>query len=207
MTELIDRIVAVPHNRHRRVIAIAGPPASGKSTVAEKLAAQIDNACVLPMDGFHLDNAVLDARGLRHRKGAPQTFDADGFVSLIRSLQTPGPIAVPTFDRDLDAVVPNGASILANCDTVMVEGNYLLLDTSPWDQLSQEWDFSIYLDVPLDILRERLIQRWLDHGFNHEDAVKKAESNDIPNAEEIVQNGFRADLNCTNWGKPSDFDL
>ena len=201
MKALLDRIAQVPRKRHRRVIAIAGSPASGKSTVAQDLAAQIPNSAVLPMDGFHLDNAVLDARGLRARKGAPETFDADGFVSLVRSLQTPGVIPVPTFDRSLDAVVPNGSEIAAECDTVLVEGNYLLLQRDPWDQLRSQWDLSVALDVPLPVLRERLINRWLSHGLTQEEAVKKAEGNDIPNAEIVVQIGLEADLTYPNLYK------
>ncbi len=201
MKDLLDRIAQVPRKRHRRVIAIAGPPASGKTTLARDLAAQIPKAAVLPMDGFHLDNDVLDARGLRARKGAPETFDAVGFVALVRSLQTPGVIKIPTFDRSKDATVPNGAELAADCDTVLVEGNYLLLGRKPWDQLREEWDFSVSLDVPMPVLRERLVNRWLNHGLTHEDAVKRAEGNDIPNAENIVQNGFEADFSYPNLYK------
>lgn len=206
-TDILTRIKTVPNSRHRRVIAIAGPPASGKSTFAAEVVEHLDDAHVLPMDGFHLDNDTLNARGMLHRKGAPRTFNGAGFVALVRRLQTPGDLRVPLFDRAHDRVIPDAATIPADCRTVIVEGNYLLLEKAPWTSLRPEWDLSVYLDVPIEILRQRLVRRWLDHGFNHEDAVKKAESNDIPNAENVVQNGFEADLICTNWGKSLDLDL
>ena len=196
LDELAARIAQVPRVRHRRIIAIAGPPASGKSTIAEQLAERIPNACVVPMDGFHLDNETLDRMGQRHRKGAAHTFDAGGFVALVRSMQKEGPVLYPLFDRTRDCVVPNASSIPADCDTVIVEGNYLLLTDAPWDALTLEWDFSVYLDVPMEVLRARLIQRWLDHGLNRQDAVNRAESNDLINAEFLGQFGERADLIC-----------
>ncbi|SFR42920.1 AAA family ATPase [Litoreibacter janthinus] len=190
--QIKDLIVAQPAPHGRRLIAVAGPPAGGKSTLAEHLAEVLPNAAVVPMDGFHLDNDTLSARGLLARKGSPATFDALGFVKLVSALRDPVEVAYPTFDRSSDSVVPSGGSVSADTDTVIVEGNYLLLDDAPWNQLRQFWDLSIFLDVPFEVLRERLLQRWRDHGYSDSDALTKAESNDLPNARVVMDSAANA---------------
>lgn len=183
----------------RLIVAIAGAPASGKSTLAEDLCAAINHggktpAVIVPMDGFHLDNAVLDARGLRSRKGAPQTFDCIGFAALLRRLRADdGEVVIPLFDRSLD-LARAGASVVGPQHRILlVEGNYLLLNSDPWRQLKPLFDMSVYLDVPTAELERRLIQRWLDYGHSPEDARKRALSNDLPNAEVVVTTSAPAD--------------
>ncbi|WP_281859097.1 AAA family ATPase [Litoreibacter halocynthiae] len=190
--EVLTLINGLPATSGRRLIAVAGPPASGKSTLAEQLADILPGAAVVPMDGFHLDNDVLSERGLLGRKGAPQTFDAPGFVDLVEALRAPVTLSYPTFDRSRDRVVPDGGEVKADRKTVIVEGNYLLLDSTPWDQLHKLWDVSIFLDVPLDVLRERLLQRWRDHGYSEAEALTKAELNDLPNAQVVIQSAVNA---------------
>lgn len=193
-TQLISRISATPLRGGRRIIALAGAPASGKSTLAHDLATQLPHAAVVPMDGFHRDNEDLTRHGLLHRKGAPETFDAAGFVTFVRGLRTPGPISVPTFDRTRDCVVPDGAHIPDTVHTLLVEGNYLLLDRAPWNTLATDWDLTVMLDVPLAVLEQRLIQRWIDHGFTPEQAQTRAAQNDIPNAQVITCHSSAADI-------------
>jgi len=190
--KLLELINSLPATKSRRLIAVAGPPAGGKSTLAEQLAADLPDTAVVPMDGFHLDNDVLSARGLLARKGAPQTFDADSFVELVRALTEPVEVTYPTFDRGRDCVVPDGGRVDASCKTVIVEGNYLLLDAAPWNKLRGLWDVSFFLDVPFDILRDRLLARWRDHGYSEQDALKKAEMNDLPNATLVMNSAVNA---------------
>ena len=182
----------------RRLVALAGPPASGKSTIAERIAAHMSRTQVVPMDGFHLNNDVLDARELRQRKGAPETFDVAGFTSLIRSLRDPGDISFPTFDRRADCSVDGGGTLNAACETVIVEGNYLLLDALEWRDLWGMWDLRISLDVPFSVLRDRLIGRWIDHGLTPEAAIVRAEQNDLINAKLVLEHTGRADLRVKN---------
>jgi len=189
---LLGLINSLPTTQSRRLIAVAGPPAGGKSTLAEQLATDLPNAEVVPMDGFHLGNEVLSACGLLARKGAPQTFDVDSFVELVRALAEPVEVTYPTFDRGRDCVVPDGGRVKASCETVIVEGNYLLLDAAPWNKLRRLWDASFFLDVPFDILRDRLLARWRDHGYSEQDALKKAEMNDLPNAELVMNSAVNA---------------
>ena len=184
----------------RMMIGVAGPPAAGKSTLAELLVDRLNesadtNAALVPMDGYHLDNEALDALNLRERKGAPQTFDADGFVALVSQISgSSDAVSYATFDRTNDRTVPNSASVAANTDIVVVEGNYLLLNTEPWSQLKALFDLSIFIRPSIKTLEERLIQRWLSYGFEQEAAEKKALSNDIPNARTILDQSSQADL-------------
>lgn len=194
---LVARIVDAPKRGTRKLIGLAGPPASGKSTLAAQLATVLGGE-VVPMDGFHLSNEVLQARGLVPRKGAPQTFDAEGFAALVSRLGDSGDVPYPTFDRDSDAVIEGGGVVLASCGTVIVEGNYLLLDQMPWVSLREAFDLTIFLKVPDEILRERLLQRWRDQGLAEDAAVARAYGNDIPNAETVNVRSLRAEIVVSN---------
>ena len=183
---------------HRLMVAIAGPPGAGKSTLAEglgrRLTLQKVPTAVVPMDGFHLDNAVLEARGLLSRKGAPETFDASGFVYLARRLRAGGEVVYPVFDRARDLAVAGAGVVPADAAVVVLEGNYLLFDEPPWAGLPQLWDLSARIDVPLSDLRGRLIQRWLTQGLSRSAATARAERNDIPNAARVIERALPADL-------------
>lgn len=192
--ELAARIGAVPYRGKRRLVAISGPPASGKSTLAEAVAALDMRARVVPMDGFHLDNALLDQRGLRGRKGAAFTFDARGFVHLVRRFKTEDEVIYPLFDRALDKSINGAGCVDAQTETIIVEGNYVLLDRPVWRDLRTLWDFTVHLNVPETVLRRRLMQRWREHGFSEQDARQKTEANDLPNALFVSDNAMSADL-------------
>ena len=173
----------------RRMIALAGPPATGKSTVAEALCHRLRNrgeaVSVVPMDGFHLDNRVLEARGLLSRKGAPETFDAAGFIALIKRLKEGGEVVIPVFDRARDIAIAGASVVPVETRTVIVEGNYLMFDEDPWRALASLWDLAVYLDAPEDELRARLVLRWRDHGYDDDAALARAEENDLANARRI----------------------
>lgn len=192
--EIVQHVLDAPLPGGRRIVAIAGAPASGKSTLAQELVAHLPNACVIPMDGFHRDNDDLERDGLLPRKGAPETFDADGFVQQVRRLRSTSDVTFPTFDRTADRVVPKGGLLLSSVETVLVEGNYLLLDRAPWTLLADLWDLKVMIDVPLSVLEERLIDRWLNNGHDRAAAVARARENDIPNARTVVENSLPADL-------------
>ena len=196
--DLTQRILALPRDGGRRLIAVAGAPASGKSVLAETLTKMVNQAGrvarTIPMDGFHLDNAILDARGLRARKGAPETFDASGFINLMGRLKQGGEVVYPLFDRERDIAISGAAVIEADCDVAIVEGNYLLLDEEPWRALAPLWDLSIWLETPEPVLRERCVQRWLDHDHTPEAALARAEGNDLANARRISATRLPADV-------------
>nr|WP_216366845.1 AAA family ATPase [Halovulum dunhuangense] len=183
------------------MVAIAGAPGSGKSTLAQLLVDALvardgDGAAeVVPMDGYHLDNTELDLLGLRDVKGAPQTFDAAGFLGLVRQIRSdPGAIRYPLFDRSLDATLPDAGELSAATRVVVFEGNYLLLTDPVWVDLARLFDVTVMLCVPLDELRSRLIDRWLGYGLSRADAVARAEGNDLANARHVIANSAPAHL-------------
>lgn len=189
----------------RFVVAIAGPPGSGKSTLAERLHEVLpeDASAVVPMDGFHFDDIVLNQRGLRPRKGAPETFDHAGFAALLRRVRAGEPdIAIPVFDRSMELSRAGAAIVGSGVKFVLVEGNYLLLDEEPWSSLAGLFDFSIFLDVPRFELERRLMERWRGHGKSDDDARAWIASNDLPNIERVLARRRNADLVVTPSEQP-----
>jgi len=190
---LVQRIKTLS-GQDRKLIAIAGAPGSGKSTLAEDLAHQLGpTAAVMPMDGFHLDNDTLHAMELFHRKGEPETFDADGFVALIKRLRGDDTVPYPTFDRDADRTVPDGGQINETTRIVLVEGNYLLLNQFPWDSLAGLFDMTVRLVVNHETLAALLITRWIDHGLSPENARDRALGNDMVNVRYVDAHSFDPD--------------
>ncbi len=197
---VLDRIMRVEKHNGRAIVAVAGPPGSGKSTLAEGLVSGLvargARAVLVPMDGFHYDDTVLEARGLRAVKGAPDTFDVQGLLSLLTRLRdnTEPDVAVPVFDRTLE-ISRNAARIVPQAaDILVVEGNYLLLNTPGWSNIAPLFDITLALDVPPAVLRERLEQRWRDLGFDEEDVRARVDGNDMPNGQIVIDQSRSADI-------------
>lgn len=195
--DLVSRILATEAGGARTMIAIAGPPAAGKSSISERLQTEFaaEGAEILPMDGFHYDNAVLDQLGLRQRKGAPQTFDFDNFeLTLRRVRESAQNVAVPTFDRALDLSRAGARLIAPATRYVIVEGNYLLLDRAPWSGLARLFDLTVFLTAPRAELERRLLKRWADLSYPDEYAVAKVRGNDMPNVDLVLEHSISADV-------------
>ena len=192
---LADLIRASASGQGRFLTALAGPPGAGKSTLAAELVAALGaGAKAVPMDGFHYDDAVLTARGARDRKGAPDTFDAQGFLHLLRRLRVEDVVAIPLFDRDLE-ISRAGADIVGPDDRLLViEGNYLLLNEDPWPQVAPLVDLTVWIDVPEDELDRRLQARWAQYGKTPEQARAWIDSNDMPNIRRVTRGSRAADV-------------
>jgi len=181
----------------RFVVGIAGPPGAGKSTIAEQLRSLLPegSAAVVPMDGFHFDDTILNARGMRARKGAPETFDMPGFEVLLKRIRAHEPdIAIPVFDRSIELSRAAAAIVETEMRFILAEGNYLLLDEEPWSRLGALFDFTVFLDVPRDELERRLMQRWHEHGKSESEARAWIASNDMPNIDRVLNRRRAADL-------------
>ena len=210
VSAVIDLIKRSQVQGQRLLAAIVGPPGSGKSTLAEAVVDRLnadasEQAALVPMDGYHLDNQELVARGLLQRKGAPATFDAESLLELIRLISLADrDIRYPTFDRNLDATVPNGALLNKEIPLVVLEGNYLLLDKPIWRQLKPLFDVSVFLKPSRPELERRLIDRWLHYGFSPEEARRKALGNDMVNADLVLTSSLQADLCLTQASEQTD---
>ncbi len=198
--ELVAIIADRARGKTRILVALAGPPGAGKSTLSKQLADALnasepdEPAVVVPMDGFHYDNAILERRGLLARKGAPETFDCNGFAALLARLLVARNVAIPVFDRSLDLSRAGAALVEEHHRILLVEGNYLLLHDTPWAGMESLFEITVRIDVDEAVLEQRLVQRWLDHGYDQEGARHRALSNDIPNARLVAERSSKAEF-------------
>jgi pantothenate kinase len=172
------------------LVAIAGIPGAGKSTIAADVASCVPGAVVIPMDGYHLRRAVLSADQLK-RRGAPDTFDHAALRVAVVRLRATGSGSFPTFDHAVKDPVENGVSVTDGTPLVIVEGLYLLL--SDW-RMTDLFDFTVFLDCKLEVAMDRIAARHLDCGLaaTEDEARRRADTNDRRNALIILDDGCRA---------------
>jgi pantothenate kinase len=193
LTELSDRASRLVAAGGRCLLGITGAPGAGKSTLAAALGAEL-GAPVVSLDGFHLSNDELRRLNRLDRKGAPDTFDGAGFVAMLRRLHA-GDHAVlaPAFDRAREAVVADAIMVPCDAGLVVVEGNYLLLETPPWNAVRDLFAEVWFLDHPRRV--ERLVARHVAFGRTPAVAHKRATAgSDGDNARLIMSSRDRADL-------------
>lgn len=200
MTGLADLLEARAASGQRVIAALAGAPGSGKSTLADKLVGKLNArqpglAAVLPMDGYHYDDLYLVPAGLRPRKGAPMTFDVGGLYHTLLRLRAcdEDEVAVPVFDRKIEIARAGARLIPKDVPVIVVEGNWLLLNQSPWDRLHPMFDVTVMVDVPEHVLRARLRGRWERLGLSEEQIIEKLEENDLPNGRWVRDGSIPAD--------------
>lgn len=187
--------------RGRFLTALAGPPGAGKSTLSAALVSALGpGARVVPMDGFHYDDAVLEARGMRARKGAPETFDLAGFTHLLRRLRVEPEVAIPVFDRSMELSRAAADVVLPEDRLLVVEGNYLLLDEPGWTDLAGEFDLTVWIDVPMAELERRLMDRWAHYGKTEDQARAWIAGNDLPNIRRTINGSRPADVTLRAGG-------
>ncbi|MAS07235.1 MAG: nucleoside/nucleotide kinase family protein [Ahrensia sp.] len=200
IAELAELLIA-RSNDSRLVAAVAGAPGSGKSTLAEKLVAEIETrrpgmAAILPMDGYHYDDVLLEEMGRRAHKGAPDTFDVGGYRHMLQRLRADdeAAVAVPVFDRAIEIARAGSRLISREARIIVTEGNYLLLRDPPWSGLRPLFDVTVFIDVPEEELRRRLAARWQGYGM-HPSAIRaKLEENDLPNGRRVIAESIEPDF-------------
>ena len=186
----------------RRMLGIAGAPGAGKSTLAARLAEQLGTQAVLvPMDGFHLADAALERLGRLSRKGAPDTFDAPGYVALLQRLRTQRhgdhPVWAPMFERDLEQPLAGAIEVRAEVPLVITEGNYLLLEDGPFAQVRAMLDARWFVETPEELRHQRLIERHERFGKSPQEARDWALGPDETNARLVAGTRDRADVVVT----------
>jgi pantothenate kinase len=182
-TSLGDRIAAFVAGGGR-ILGIAGPPGAGKSTLAQRI---VDvwgpTAQLLPMDGFHLANEELERLGLAGRKGAPDTFDVEGYLAALQRVRArQADVLVPRFHREIEEPIANAIRISTSTELVVTEGNYLLLDDGTWRRVRPLLDECWWATVPDDVRVERLVARHEHHGRSPDAARAWVDTVDEPNA-------------------------
>ncbi|KAF2471558.1 P-loop containing nucleoside triphosphate hydrolase protein [Lindgomyces ingoldianus] len=220
MEEQVDRLVSktwekfkdVPKSK-RLLIAISGIPGSGKTTLAAITATRLNGlqakhspgthigsplAAFIPMDGYHLSRAQLDAMpdpvSAHARRGAAFTFDGNSFLTLVKKLREPlcpetQTLFAPSFDHAIKDPVADDIPIAPSVRIIIFEGNYLSLNKPPWKDAAELMDELWFVEVNFHVARSRLVYRHVKAGIakDEEDAGKRADENDLVNGREIIE--------------------
>ncbi|MFI7077907.1 nucleoside/nucleotide kinase family protein [Micromonospora sp. NPDC049903] len=195
--ELLRRARALADAGPRQLLGITGAPGAGKSTLAAEVVAAVGpTARLVPMDGFHLAQAELHRLGRAARKGSIDTFDANGYVSLMRRLRRKEPTSVwvPEFRRELEEPIAGAIEVPPEVRLVVTEGNYLLVPDWPWDEMRALLHEAWFLDLDGDLRRRRLVARHVAYGRSAEEARAWALGSDEVNAALVAETASRADL-------------
>lgn len=203
LARLVPHILDMESHADGRRIAIgmAGGPGTGKSTLAAELVTMLNavrpgSAALVPMDGFHMKHAKIEAMGATDRKGAPHTFEGAAFVSFLHQLKhANSPVSGPGYSRKIEDTVDDAFTVPADVRVLVVEGNYLLLTEGPWAGVKALLDYAVFVHVPRDIVQARLLKRHGEEGLFTEDRNRAhIERNDLPNYDLVETSRDRADV-------------
>ena len=190
------------NDKNRYFIALSGPPASGKSTISENLAKDLSakgyNSSILQMDGFHYDDLILKEKKLLSKKGAPETFDVMGLINFVSRLHKEDEVVIPIFDRSLELSRSSAVIISKNTKVIIVEGNYVLLNSYPWSELHKFFNTTVMINCEKKILEKRLIERWENFNLPKKEIDEKVNKNDLPNGVNVLKNSIGAEYILEN---------
>lgn len=202
LSRLVPHILEMESQAHHRIaIGLAGGPGSGKSTLAAELVTMLNatrpgSAALVPMDGFHMKHAKLEAMGQTDYKGAPHTFEGADFVRFLHRLKgATSAVSGPGYSRKIEDTVDDAFTIQPEVRVLVVEGNYLLLTDGPWAGVKPLLDYTVFVDVPRDLVKARLLKRHGEEGlFTEERNRAHIERNDLPNYDLVSLSQDRADV-------------
>lgn len=202
LSRLVPHILDMESRAHHRIaIGLTGGPGTGKSTLAAELVTMLNavhpgSAALVPMDGFHMRHAKLEAMGQVDYKGAPHTFEGADFVNFLHHLKAAtGPVSGPGYSRKIEDVVEDAFTVAAEVKILIVEGNYLLLTEGPWAGVKPLLDYAVFIDVPRELVKARLLKRHGEEGlFTEERNRAHIERNDLPNYDLVCLSQDRADV-------------
>ena len=190
LEELLAKVNALlDSSSGRLIIGVVGKPGAGKSTITDYIMKNIKiQAALVPMDGYHLSNKVLIELGRSERKGAPDTFDAKGFTSLLQRIRNnvDEDIYFPVFHREFEESYAAEGVVGARTRLVLTEGNYLLVDDENWDGIRPLLNESWYLAPDDSIRQQRLIARHMKYGKTKEEAEFWSLGSDEANAQVVA---------------------
>jgi pantothenate kinase len=185
----------------RIAIGLAGGPGTGKSTLAAELVTMLNavrpgSAALVPMDGFHMKHAKIEAMGQTDYKGAPHTFEGAAFVSFLHHLKHATDVVHgPGYSRKIEDTVDGAFAVQPEVKVLVVEGNYLLLTDGPWAGVKSLLDYAVFVHVPREMVRARLMKRHGEEGlFSEERNRAHIERNDLPNYDLVEGSRERADV-------------
>lgn len=199
--QVLARAEALLQRRRRCLLGIAGAPGAGKSTISEwqlqhLLTDHPRQVALVPMDGYHLAQALLESRGLEHRKGAPDTFDGAGYVALLRRLrsETSREIFAPVFRREVNDAIAGAIAVPAETRLIITEGNYLLLEEAPWNEVASLLDETWFVELEQAERLRRLTARHLKFDKDAAIAEWRATGSDERNARLVAPGSLRSTL-------------
>ena len=195
---LVARAAELAAGLGRAVLGVTGSPGAGKSTLVEALLRELpaESVAHVPMDGFHLADVALRRLGRLQAKGAPDTFDAGGYVALLRRLRADAEdvIYAPAFERDLEQPLAGAIAVPRQARLILTEGNYLLVDDERWNPVRRELAEVWFCDPDPEVRMAQLVARHVQFGKNPEHARAWVQAVDEGNADLVESTRSRADL-------------